>query len=368
MTPRSGTTPLGRQLLGAQVVVVAAMAVTVTGVAALLGPPAFESHMQQAGHEQPPLVLQHAQQAFQTAGIIALGAGIATAALGAILVQSVLARRLGTAVRELTDGSQRVAHGDYGTPITLTAGVAELDTVADNLNLMAARIHATEATRRRLLTDISHEMRTPIAAMNVLLEALEDGVADPDPETLAALRRQTARLNRLAGDMKDVSASEQGRLGLDLEETSLDGLVRSAAAAWQPRASARGVRLTAAADLPITAVVDRNRLGQVLDNLLRNALQHTPEGGSIHVGLAVGEGTATVEVRDDGTGISADDLPHVFERFYRGDPQRRRDEGAGTGVGLTISRGIAEAHGGTLDAHSAGPGAGATFRLVLPVT
>ena len=103
MTPRSGTTALGRQLLGAQVVVVAAMAVTVTGVAALLGPPAFESHMQQAGHEQPPLVLQHAQQAFQTAGIVALGAGIATAALGAILVQSVLARRLGTAVRELTD-------------------------------------------------------------------------------------------------------------------------------------------------------------------------------------------------------------------------------------------------------------------------
>lgn len=358
---------LARQLLVAQVLVVTAMALAVGAAAAVFGPPAFERHMRLAGHADQPDVLSHGVEAFRSGLFTSLGAGIAIALAGAVLANVLINRRLDATVGELRRGSERVARGDYATPVAVDDGAHELKTVADSLNALAQQVGQTEATRRRMLTDLSHELRTPIATIAVMVEALEDGVAELDAETLDALRQQLTRLRRLAADMRDVSAFEEGRLPVDPAPAALGDVVRDALDVAAPRYEAVGVRLEATAVPPVRVAVDRERIGQVLDNLLRNALEHTSRGGVVRLESEVVGAAVRVRVADDGAGIRAEDLPHVFERFYRGDAGRRHDQGAGTGVGLTISRAIAEGHGGGLEARSDGPGRGATFVLTLPV-
>ncbi len=355
---------LARQLLLAQLLVVSAMAITVAVVAAVVGPPAAERHMRLAGHGGQPDVLDHAEEAFRFGLFTSLGVGIAIALVGAAGANIWLIRRLSGTVAMLRRGAERVAEGDYSTPIALADDAHELRTVSNSLNLLAARVGATEATRRRMITDLSHEMRTPIATLSALLEALEDGVALPTPETLAAMRQQCSRLYRLALDMRDVSAFEEGRLAVSLERVGLSDVLDAAVSAARPQYAAAGVALDLAPVPAVQVAVDPERIGQVLDNLLRNARQHG--ASSVRVTSAVSDGWVRVDVTDDGGGIAASELPHIFERFYRGDSHRRHDEGAGTGVGLTISRVIAEAHGGHLDAASEGPGRGAVLTLRLP--
>ena len=357
---------LARQLLGAQLLVVSAMAVTVAVVAAVVGPPAAERHMRLAGHGGQPDVLQHAEEAFRLGLFTSLGVGIAIALVGAVAANFWLTRRLDATVALLARGAERVAEGDYSTPIELSDDAHELRTVAHSLNSLAAQVGATEATRRRMLTDLSHEMRTPIATLSAILEAVEDGVADPSPETLALLRRQCTRLHRLAVDMRDVSAFEEGRLPVNLEPVPLGDVLRAAVEAAEASYRTSGVGLHLGPVPEVNVEVDRERIGQVLDNLLRTALQHGAT--AVQMTSHVSEGWVCVDVIDDGRGIPEEQLAHVFERFYRGDGHRRHDEGAGTGVGLTISRAIAQAHGGTLHAASGGVGRGATFALRLPVS
>nr|NLI50755.1 HAMP domain-containing histidine kinase [Propionibacterium sp.] len=343
--------------------VLVALAATVVGVAAVVGPPEFDRHLALAGHTDPDLIA-HGEQAFVSAGLVALGAGLAIAGLGALGATALLTRRIGAALAALAAGAARVAAGDYGTPVALPAD-RELQAVAAGFNAMAAQIASTEATRRRLLTDLAHELRTPLAAIELLLEGLEDGVVPADAATTATLRAQTARLARLATDVRDVSAAEEGRLTLVREPVPLPALLADAVATAAPAAEAGGVRLEADPPPDVTVAVDRTRIGQALDNLLRNAVQHTPSGRRVRLWAdAVGD-AVRIGVRDEGAGIAAEDLPHVFERFYRGG-DRRHDQGAGSGVGLAISRAIVAAHGGTLTAASDGAGRGAEFVLTLP--
>lgn len=362
--PRRGS--LARQLLWSQLAVVAAMAVTASVVAAVLGPPLFERHMLEAGHAAQPDVLQHGEEAFVSAGLVALAVGLTIALLGAVLATTWVTRRLGDTVGELHRGAARVAAGDYSAPVALGDGAHELRAVASSLNALARRVGDTEATRRRVLTDLSHELRTPIATLGVLLEALEDGVAPWDADARARLREQVTRLERLAADMRDVSTFEEGRLGLRVEPLSLREVLGAALEPASRQFTERQVSLLVGPVPDVVVAADRVRLVQVLDNLLRNARQHTPSGGHVRVDVETDAAAVRVLVRDDGAGMTASEVPHVFERFFRGDPERRHDEGAGTGVGLTISRAIAEAHGGRLEAESPGPGLGSTFTLTLP--
>jgi len=361
---RRGT--LAQRLLLAHALVIAAMTVTVVVAAAAVGPAVFDNHMRLAGHADQPAVLAHAQEAFRSAGLQAVAVGLAIGGLGALAVSAFVTRRLGLALGSLAEGAGRVARGDYSRPVDVPPGGRELASVAASFNAMAARLAATEATRRRLLTDLSHEMRTPIATIDVVLEGLDDGVLPADATTTATLRQQTARLARLASDIRDVSAAEEGRLALHPEPVPLADLLRAAAAAAAPAYQARGVRLEMGGVPDAVVAADRTRMGQVLDNLLRNAVQHTPPGGLVEVTAERADGGVRVCVRDNGAGIAADELPHVFERFYRGDTARRHDQGAGTGVGLAIARAIVEAHGGTLTAASDGPGRGAEFVVAWP--
>lgn len=363
----TGRLSLRLRLLATQVIVVASMGITVVVVAALIGPSEFHRHMEETG-QAVEAILPHAEAAFLNAGGTAMAAGLVIGGLGAILASILLTRQITTSLAALAAGAQRVATGDYVTQVMLPPDAdRELEGLARSFNSMAARIADTESTRRRMLTDLSHEMRTPLAAINVLLEGIEDGVVDADARTIETLRAQTARLTRLAADVRDVSAAEEGLLALLREPVTLTDLVASAVTTAQPGYAGRGVRLVVDGEVPeVMLEVDRGRIGQVLDNLLRNAVQHSPADSTVHIWSQVVAGSVRVAVRDEGAGISESDLPHIFERFYRGGTLRH-DQGAGRGIGLAISRAIVAAHGGGLTATSEGPGRGAEFVLTLPI-
>ncbi|MBD8057342.1 two-component sensor histidine kinase, partial [Rhodococcus ruber] len=214
-------------------------------------------------------------------------------------------------------------------------------------------------------SDLAHEMRTPLATLDAHLEALEDGIRVADTETLTILRSSTARLERLAEDMGAVSRAEEGRLSIDPVPTDTATLVEAAVRAATDRYAARNVTLIHHLERPTAVIVDPDRIGQVLGNLLDNALRHTPAGGAVTVTADVDDRWAEITVTDTGEGIAAEHLGHLFDRFYRADTSRRYQEG-GSGIGLTIARALVEAHGGTLTAESPGAGAGARFTVHLP--
>ncbi len=364
MKRERGSLP-GRLILG-QSLLVLGMAVSIVAAAVLIGPRVLDDHMRRAGHGDQPAVLQHAQEAFYSAGMQSIGVGLLVAAVGAIAVTLVTTRRLSRWLSALSRGAERVSAGHYEQPVSLSHASPELERVADAFNGMAAQIETTESRRRKLLTDVAHELRTPIAAIDVTLEGLEDGVIAPGDQAYATLRAQSARLARLAADIRDVSAAEEGRQHISLRRTTAGELVEVCIREWAGRFSEAGVALRCSVDDDAEVDVDRARIEQVLDNVLANALRHTPRGGRVEVRAVPVAGRVAIVVTDDGEGISAEALPHVMERFYRADPARGRADGSGTGVGLAISRAMARAHGGDLTAHSDGPGRGATFTLSLP--
>ncbi len=360
--PRPGS--LTTRLLISQVAVSVAMALTMVVVAVIAGPPLFEAHMREAGHDSPD-VLAHSEEAFNTAGTLALLIGLLIAGTGAVLVSVLISRRLRRSLDDLGDAAARISHGDYGQRVQY-ADSRELATLADSFNTMASRLDSIEASRRRLLTDLAHEIRTPLASMEICVESLEDGAIEPGPDAWHILTGQIERISRLADDLGQVSAAEEGRLDLSLEAADSNLLVKEAVLAAQEGYDRKLVDLTLvpSRDAPLVAA-DRTRIQQVLGNLLSNALRHTPASGRVTVSVLGEDDAVVIQVSDTGDGIAAEHLPHIFERFYRADTARDRDSG-GTGVGLAISRAIARAHGGQLTAQSGGPGTGATLTLRLP--
>lgn len=356
---------LARRLLLSHIAVALAMALTMVIVAVVAGPPLFEAHMRRAG-EANPRVLMHSRDALAAAGLLALGLGLVIAATGAIAVSILIARRLRQTLSGIGDAAARIAEGDYSLRVG-DADSVELTALADNFNAMAARLAAVESTRRRLLTDLAHEIRTPLANMALCVESLEDGAMDPGPGAWTLLTSQIQRISNLAHDVGEVSAAEEGRLELHPELVDPRDLVASALAAVREAYGRKQVVLHLSSppqDL-VRVNVDPSRIGQVLSNLLTNALRHTPAGGTVTVSIGRSDDWVRIEVADSGDGIAPEHLPHIFERFYRVDSARDRGRG-GTGVGLAISRAIVSAHGGRLTAMSAGLGQGSTLRIDLP--
>ncbi|MFI7482945.1 sensor histidine kinase [Kocuria sp. M1R5S2] len=364
---------LAARFLLAQLVVVAVAVLAAAAAAALVGPPLFHEHLQRAGAAPDGSELYHVERAYRDASLWTLGVALLAALLGALLVTGSLTRRLRRPLAELTRAARDMAGGRYGARVPPMDGGAEVDALAESFNTMAAELERTEDVRRRMLSDLAHEMRTPLAVLAVYREGLEDGVARFDRSTGAVMAEQLARLTRLVEDIDDVSRAEEGRMVLECSPVPVDELLRSAADAARDACALKGVGLrvdtgvgASGDDGAAVVLVDRQRMAQVLDNLLSNALRHTPPGGEVVMSSAVAaSGAVAVRVADTGEGIAAEHLPHVFERFYRGDAARDRDHG-GSGIGLTISRALVEAHGGTLGASSPGPGRGAVFSVTLP--
>jgi two-component system OmpR family sensor kinase/two-component system sensor histidine kinase BaeS len=227
----------------------------------------------------------------------------------------------------------------------------ELGELGLAFNTMAASLERAERQRRDMTADIAHELRNPIAVLQANLEGVIDGVLPPTPENLTPLLDQTHMLTRLVDDLRTVALADAGQLGLQRENTDLLMLGRSAVAQFQSQANANGVSLSleAPAGLP-AAMVDPQRITQVLGNLLSNALRHTPAGSTTTLRLSLEPkppSRVSFSVHDSGPGIPPEVLPHIFERFYRADQGRSRLDG-GTGLGLTIAKQLVEAHGGTI--------------------
>lgn len=365
---------LATRLFAAQLLTVAVGAITLVIVAVLVGPPLLESHLNEALGPKTDDVRHHVEQGYARAGIITIViAGIVSLA-AAVAVSMLVTRRLAQPIAEVADAATRVAVGDYQTRVPATGMGVEMDHLSTAFNTMADALQDTEHARQRLLGDVAHELRTPVATIRAYHEALADGVRAPDEQTWTVLAAQTDRIQRLIDDIALVSRAEEHALTLHLESTSVADLITSAVATAAPAYQDKGVALLTEVTARLPRInVDPDRIGQVLTNLLTNALRHTPLGGNVTVAAGVnpshGHGhpdsaAVLISVRDDGDGIDADHLSHVFERFYRVDEGRDRGHG-GSGIGLTIARALIQAQGGTLSATSDGLGLGSTFTITL---
>lgn len=355
------------RLLLAQGVVLLAAVLTAGLVAAIVGPPLFHDHLVQAGLSPQSPELAHIEQAYTDASAVSLAVALVIALGGAFAVSWYLTRRLQRPLAALTDAAGEMSRGRYDTRVSSAGAGPELDALAATFNSMAGRLETTEDTRRRLLADLAHELRTPIATIGAYLDGLEDGLAAWDSTTARVLRDQTDRLARLAQDIDEVSRAEEGRIPLHRRPTRVGELVGAAVQAGSEGFADKGVRLlTEYGSAGCVVDVDPQRMAQVLGNLLGNALRHTPAGGSVTVASGRTSGYAVLTVTDTGDGIAPESLPHVFERFYRGEHARDRDSG-GAGIGLSIVKALVDAHRGTVTASSAGAGRGATFTVTLPL-
>ena len=358
---------IGTRLLLAQALVLVAAVATAGIIAAVVGPPIFHQHMLRADHPPDPSERMHVEEAYRTASLLSLGIAVAASALFALVISWYLTRRFHQPLLALTRAASRVSEGHYDTSVPQAGAGPELDDLAAAFNTMAAALAHTEDTRRRLLSDLSHELRTPVATLNAYLEGVQDGVTPWNDDTRQVLADQVDRLARLAQDLDAVSRAEEGRVSLELAPLTVGDLVGAAVRAQEDSYRADDVHLTVAPSDDVTIAADRSRLLQVLGNLLDNARRHTPAGGTVTVSWQHTDQGLRISVRDTGDGINAEQLPHIFERFYRGDTARDRER-QGSGIGLTISRAITEMHGGHLRARSEGPGTGATFTVDLPFT
>lgn len=374
MTARARQRPTGRRgslaarLLGAQSLVLLAGAATTWVVASMVAPGTFHTHLQHAGVGHTAAEAIHVERAFNDSLLIALGVALVTSVLMALGVTAYFTRRVQRSTAAVAESAVDIASGQYRARVPSPGLGSEFDLLATTINELAERLGDVETTRRRILADLAHEMRTPLASIEAHLEAVEDGVRELDEATLAVLHSDTSRLQRLAEDISAVSQAEEGRLESRPVPTMAGTLLESAAAAARDAFDAKGVELLVDADTVAGPVlVDPQRMAQVLGNLLDNALRHTSRGGTVK--LTVGQPDrrwVELKVGDTGEGIDPAHLPHVFERFYRADAARARSRG-GSGIGLTISRALVEAHGGRLSASSEGLGKGATFTVRLPV-
>jgi signal transduction histidine kinase len=351
-------------MLGSLAVGVVLLA-TVAVVVASVGPGLFEHYLVENGPLQSADQLHFAERAFASALWISLAVAVVVAAAVAVAIGLALVRPLRRQLRELSVAAREVAAGDFGRRVEPGAGAGEeIALLASSFNTMATRLGEAEDTRRRLLADLAHELRTPIASLAVTVEAIGDGVLDPGAATLATLTEQAGRLTRLAGDLRDISDAEGG-LSVHRGECEVAVLLEDARAAAADAFVREGVALVIGGTPAGTVPADAQRIGQVLANLLSNALRHTPRGGRVELASRSSSDAVEITVSDTGDGIAPEHLRLVFERFYRTDAARSRDAG-GTGIGLAVSRAIAEAHGGSLTATSAGPGRGSVFTLRLP--
>ena len=289
----------------------------------------------------------------------------AFAAVCALIMVRWLARGMTKPLRDMSQAAGMMATGDYSQRVT-TSSRDEVGQLATAFNRMSGDLESLEKLRRELVANVSHELKTPISALRAHIENLLDGVEAPDRHTLQVMLQQSERLSRLVEQLLDLSRLESGDVPLDRHEVPLDSLVSEVVSEIDVASSGRGVRLETELppDLP-PVLADRERLHQVLFNLLDNAVRFTPAGGEVRVRAHRVNGHCEVEVTDTGPGIPQEHIPRLFERFYRVDHSRSREDG-GTGIGLAIARSVVEAHGGRIWADSK-VGEGSVFTFELPV-
>ena len=311
-----------------------------------------------------PSLRQFADTTFRSLLWSGLGAG-----LGGILLVSLLSRRMLRSVRRLTSAAQELGKGDLTQRVAERTGRDEIGELTRTFNAMAEGLENAERQRRNMVADVAHELRTPLTNIRGYVEAVRDGILDADEATIAHIHQQTMYLSKLVEDLRVLAETESADFQLDLEQAILAEVITRSVESFRQQVQSRGIELTCDSRPDEAAAVrlvniDRTRIEQVMNNLLQNAVTHTPEGGSIGVSIEQHPEKLSVTVADSGEGIPNEDLPYVFDRLYRVDPSRTRSTG-GAGLGLTIAKQLVEAHGGTVRAEST-LGEGSRFTFTLP--
>jgi signal transduction histidine kinase len=356
---KGGFRRLDVRLFSSYAFVVFAGAVTMVATFLLIAPRMFDDRI----HSMPGMGGgSGSHDAFVSALRTSLPIAVLVSVGVAAVVSAFVARRFLRPIADVRRATRRLAAGDYGQRVPEPVEL-ELAGLAADVNALAATLEATERRRAELVSEVAHEMRTPLTTIAGYVEGILDGVFAPSEETLTAIGEETTRLKRLATDLGSLSRADEGielhRVVLDLGE-----LVTEVAARLRPQFNGKGVDLQVLQTAPLGVDADRDRITQVLTNLLGNALTYTPAGGRVDVTIHARGQTAEVAVTDTGIGLRPEDLGRVFDRFYRVRGLAR--PAGGSGIGLTIARSIARAHGGEVTAASAGQERGATFTLVLP--
>jgi signal transduction histidine kinase len=340
----------------------------------LIVPTAFNIHLSHMGHlatgtgSSDTTLFNDFSNAVDYAISLAALAAFATA----LIVSGFFARQVVQPVREMVGATQKIAEGDYRSRVRVPArqepeDMDELAQLALRFNQMAYRLDQIETMRRRLIGDVAHELRTPLTTIKGYMEGMMDGVVPADEETYMRVHQEADRLQRLVMDLQELSQVEANAVQFNFKPTSIADLIRATQERLQRQYDDKNVKLVI--DIPATlpkVEVDADRIQQVLTNLIGNALQYTSEGGQVTVQTKVSGNEVVVSIRDNGIGISAEHLPHIFDRFYRVDKSRSR-VGGGSGIGLTIAKHLIEAHGGKIWVESAGIHNGSTFYFTLPV-
>jgi signal transduction histidine kinase len=311
----------------------------------------------------PGVDIASLQLVYNSLGRFFLWGGLVAVAI-ALLLTFFLSRRILSPVKALTSAAERVGHGDFSQRIK-TKDKGEMGELARAFNSMSDDLERAEKLRQNVVADIAHELRTPLSNVQGYLEALRDGVIEPNAETLSSLSEEATLLSRLVDDLQELSLAEAGELKLDYQAEDIAELIKLTVVAMQAQAKAKGVSVSV--DLPELprGHIDSRRISQVLRNLLENAVAHTAKGGSITVIAQQKDKWVEISVTDNGEGIPAKDLPNIFERLYRVDKSRTRATG-GSGLGLTIAKRLVEAHGGSISAQSK-PRKGSRFSFTIPV-
>ncbi len=356
------------RLLLAIGLVVLAGGVTLVVVALLVAPAVFHDHLGAAGVSLDPAGVDHVDDGFQIAVVTAIAAGLTASTTVAVAVALFVARRVNQPVTQAAAAATRLADGDYATRVAAPGVGPELGDLARAINRLASRLEASEAQREALLTDIAHELRTPLSAVEATAEAIADGMLPADEETLDALRAQTHRLLALTRDLAALSRSDEHAFRVARAAIDLAEVARSVVTAHAARYAAAGVALTLDAPDPTPAYADAGRTGEVVDQLLDNALRHCRPGDTVTVAARARPEIDRGElvVTDTGGGFAPELADRLFERFYRAPGASSDAATGGSGVGLTIARALVTAQDGTLTAASAGAGQGATFTVRLP--
>ncbi|MEW6033402.1 MAG: ATP-binding protein [Chloroflexota bacterium] len=297
---------------------------------------------------------------------IAGGVAVALAAIVAIF----LSRQVTAPLRRLSAAARQVAQGDLSSRVTASSG-DEVGSLATTFNSMVESLQHGQEMRRNLMADLAHEMSTPLAVMQSNLEAMLDGLVEPSQSNISSLHEEAMLLSRLVKDLRTLSLAESGRLELHLAPSDLGAVVTSVVTATEAEAKRKDISLS----LQVTpglpqAMMDSNRVSQVVVNLLANALRYTSEGGSVRVNVGhhttggTGNAGLLVSVADTGQGIAKEDLSRIFDRYYQGSQSRDRRAG-GSGIGLAVVKELVEAHKGRVWVESV-PGKGSTFFFTLP--
>jgi two-component system, OmpR family, sensor histidine kinase BaeS len=283
--------------------------------------------------------------------------------IAAAVVGAVLARRLSQPILTTADAAKQISDGHYGVRINEKANTKELNLLMSSINHLAQVLERQGNLRKKLTEDVSHELRTPISIVQLHIDAMIDGVWELSVDKLKTCRDELDRMEKLVGDIANLSEAEQEDLQLNKTQTDLMELMQKAADSFAAEIKNKGLHMKVYGR-PVMIFADRDRISQVLWNLLSNAVKYTEAGG--HIGMEISETaeSAVLKISDDGIGIAREDQPLIFERLYRTDRSRSRNTG-GAGIGLAIVKSIVEAHGGTVAVESE-PGKGSCFEIILP--